>query len=66
MSAHQIMSADEMRRALVRIGHEIVERHGGASDLALVGIERRGPALARRIATVIEAAGRGRRAGRRP
>ncbi len=54
MSAHQIMSADEMRRAIVRIGHEIVERQGGAGDLALVGIERRGPALARRIATVIE------------
>jgi len=54
MSAHQIMSADEMRRAIVRMGHEIVERQGGAGDLALVGIEHRGPALARRIATVIE------------
>lgn len=55
MSAHQIMSAEEMRRALVRIGHEIVERHGGANGLALVGIERRGPVLARRIAAAIEA-----------
>jgi pyrimidine operon attenuation protein / uracil phosphoribosyltransferase len=55
MSAHQIMSALEVRRALVRIGHEIVERHGGAQDLALVGIERRGPILARRIAEAIEA-----------
>jgi pyrimidine operon attenuation protein/uracil phosphoribosyltransferase len=55
MSAHQIMSADEMRRAIVRIGHEIVERHGGAQDLALVGIVRRGPTLARRIAAAIEA-----------
>jgi pyrimidine operon attenuation protein/uracil phosphoribosyltransferase len=54
MGAHQIMSADEMRRALVRIGHEIVERHGGAGGLALVGIERRGPALAHRIAGAIE------------
>ena len=48
------MSADEMRRALVRIGHEIVEKQGGAAGLALVGIEHRGPALASRIAADIE------------
>ena len=54
MSARQIMSADDMRRALVRVGHEIVEKHGGAHGLALVGIEHRGPALAERIATGIE------------
>jgi pyrimidine operon attenuation protein/uracil phosphoribosyltransferase len=55
MSARQIMSADEVHRALVRISHEIVEKHGGATGLALVGIEHRGPALAARIATAIEA-----------
>jgi pyrimidine operon attenuation protein/uracil phosphoribosyltransferase len=55
MSARQIMSAEEMRRALVRVGHEIVEKNGGATGLALVGIERRGPALAERIAAAIEA-----------
>ena len=49
------MSADEVRRALVRVGHEIVEKHGGATGLALVGIEHRGPALAERIAAAIEA-----------
>ncbi len=54
MSERRIMAADELRRALVRIGHEIVERHGGASGLVLVGIERRGPVLAARIATAIE------------
>lgn len=55
MSARQIMSADEMHRALVRMGHEIVEKHGGAEGLALVGIERRGPILASRLAAAIEA-----------
>ncbi len=55
MGPRVIMSADDMRRALVRIGHEIVEKHGGAGGLALVGIERRGPALAARIASAIEA-----------
>lgn len=55
MTARQIMSADAMRRALVRMGHEIVEKQGGAHGLALVGIEHRGPALAERIAASIEA-----------
>ncbi len=55
LSARQIMTADEMRRALTRIGHEIVEKHGGTEGLALVGIERRGPILASRIAEVIAA-----------
>ncbi len=55
MSARQIMSADDMRRALVRISHEIVEKNGGPNGLALVGIEHRGPALAARIAADIEA-----------
>jgi pyrimidine operon attenuation protein/uracil phosphoribosyltransferase len=44
-----------MRRALVRVSHEIVEKHGGAQGLALIGIEHRGPALAQRIADAIEA-----------
>jgi len=55
MGARQIMSADEIRRALVRISHEIVERQGGARDLALVGIEHRGPVLAQRMADEIAA-----------
>jgi pyrimidine operon attenuation protein/uracil phosphoribosyltransferase len=55
MDVRRIMSGDEMQRALVRMGHEIVERHGGTDRLALVGIERRGPALAERIAASIEA-----------
>lgn len=49
------MSSQEMHRALVRISHEIVERHGGTDKLVLVGIERRGPILARRLADAIEA-----------
>jgi pyrimidine operon attenuation protein / uracil phosphoribosyltransferase len=53
VKARQIMSGDDVRRALVRIGHEIVERHGGTSGLALVGILRRGDVLAARIAGII-------------
>ncbi len=49
------MSADDIRRALIRISHEIVEKHGGTAGLALVGIQRRGVPLARRIAAAIDA-----------
>jgi pyrimidine operon attenuation protein/uracil phosphoribosyltransferase len=47
-----VLDEDDMRRTLVRIAHEIVERNdgaGGADRLAIVGIHRRGAILARRI-----------------
>ena len=47
------MTPDEIRRALTRIGHEILERNGGAQDLVLVGIRTRGYPLASRIAEMI-------------
>jgi len=47
------MTADDVRRALVRISHEIVEKHGGTGGLALVGIQRRGVPLAERLASSI-------------
>jgi pyrimidine operon attenuation protein/uracil phosphoribosyltransferase len=48
------MTADDVRRALVRISHEIVEKHGGTEGLALVGIQTRGVPLAQRLASAIE------------
>jgi pyrimidine operon attenuation protein/uracil phosphoribosyltransferase len=53
VASRQIMSADDVRRALVRISHEIVEKHGGTDGLALVGIQRRGVPLAERLAEQI-------------
>jgi pyrimidine operon attenuation protein/uracil phosphoribosyltransferase len=53
VSGRQIMAADELRRATVRISHEIVEKQGGTEGLLLVGILRRGAPLARRIAASI-------------
>ena len=54
-----VMEADGIRRALVRIAHEIVERHRGAGDVALVGIRRRGVPIAQRLArTLLEITGR--------
>jgi pyrimidine operon attenuation protein/uracil phosphoribosyltransferase len=44
-----VLDAGEMRRTLVRIAHEIVERHDGPEALAIVGIQRRGAVLAERL-----------------
>jgi pyrimidine operon attenuation protein/uracil phosphoribosyltransferase len=43
-----VLDHDDMRRTLVRIAHEIVEKNPGGA-LALVGIHRRGAALAQRL-----------------
>ena len=48
MSEKVVLDRDDVRRTLVRIAHEIVERTDG-SDLAVVGIHRRGAVLARRL-----------------
>ena len=51
----QVMSAEEIRRCLVRISHEILERDQKViRQLALIGIRRRGDHLARRIASTLE------------
>jgi pyrimidine operon attenuation protein/uracil phosphoribosyltransferase len=49
-----LYTEDEMRRAISRIAHEIVERNGGASGLLLVGMRTRGEPLAQRLAARIE------------
>ena len=47
------MDADEIRRALARIHHEILERNRGAHGLALVGIRTRGVPMAECLAALI-------------
>ena len=54
MNGRRIMTADEVRRATVRISHEIVEKQAGTDGLLLIGIQRRGVPLARRIADSID------------
>lgn len=51
--ARDVMSADDIARALRRIGHEILERNKGADDLVLLGIHSRGVPLARRLGEAI-------------
>jgi len=54
MSERVLMGADDLRRALVRIAHEIVESHRGSRDLVLIGMRTRGVPLAHRLARAIE------------
>ena len=55
MSAEgSVLDADDIRRALTRIAHEVIERDKGADALVLVGIANRGDHLARRLAAEIE------------
>lgn len=50
MSATALLDADDIRRSLRRIAHEIVERCPDPADLVLVGIHTRGVPLAERLA----------------
>jgi pyrimidine operon attenuation protein/uracil phosphoribosyltransferase len=49
----RLMSASEVERTLVRLAHEIVEKSNGSTNLALVGIKRRGVPLAERLGRLI-------------
>jgi pyrimidine operon attenuation protein/uracil phosphoribosyltransferase len=48
MADKVVLDSEDIRRTLVRIAHEIVERTAG-EDLAIVGIHRRGAVLAGRL-----------------
>ena len=50
----RVMSAEDVRRALWRMAHEIAERNHGIDDVALVGLQTGGVELARRLAVNLE------------
>ena len=50
MAERQIMNDEDIRRALARVSHEILERNRGTKGLVLVGIYTRGVLLANRLA----------------
>ncbi len=54
MVAKQVMSAQDVRRAVTRIAHEIVEHNHGTEGLVLAGVRTRGVPLARRLADCIK------------
>jgi pyrimidine operon attenuation protein/uracil phosphoribosyltransferase len=50
----QVMDEEDIRRALTRMAHEVLERNRGTEDLAIIGIQTRGAPLAERLADLIE------------
>ena len=48
-----VLDRDDLRRTLLRIAHEIVEKNPGAQALAVVGIHTRGAVLARRLHALV-------------
>jgi len=50
----EVLSADDVRRALTRIAHEIVERNHGTDGVVLVGLQRGGVWIADELAQVLE------------
>jgi len=54
MAERTLLSPEDIRRALIRIAHEIIERNKGAGDIVLVGMQTRGVPLAKRLAASIQ------------
>lgn len=54
MGVSTLLDEAEIRRAVTRIAHEILERNHGATRVVLVGIANRGDHLANRLAAEIE------------
>ena len=53
-TARVLLTEDDIRRAITRISHEILEQNRASKDLVLVGLQTRGVHLARRLAENIE------------
>lgn len=50
----QVMDAQEIRRAIRRMAHEILERNHGTDDLVIIGLQTGGVQIARALAAAIE------------
>lgn len=54
MPERVLLNAEDIRRALVRVAHEIVENNRGTEGLVLIGMRTRGVPLAQRLGAAIE------------
>ncbi|MEW6675836.1 MAG: bifunctional pyr operon transcriptional regulator/uracil phosphoribosyltransferase PyrR [Nitrospirota bacterium] len=50
----ELMNKQDIERALMRMAHEIIEKNRGTEELCLVGIQRGGVHLAKRLASKIK------------
>lgn len=51
----QVMTGEDIHRAIRRISHEILETHRGADGIVIIGVHTRGVHLARELAATIGA-----------
>lgn len=49
-----IMNEDDVKRALIRLSHQIIEKNRGTNGLCLIGIRSRGVPIAKRIEEYIK------------
>ncbi len=54
MKQKDILSSEDMERAITRMSYEIIETHRGVENLALAGIVTRGDSLAKRLQAKIQ------------
>jgi pyrimidine operon attenuation protein / uracil phosphoribosyltransferase len=52
----QVLSADDVRRAVTRMAHEIAERNRGLIDVVFVGLQTGGVRIAERLAETLSSA----------
>lgn len=52
-SVKVVLGADDVRRAITRIAHEIIERNRGLTDVVLIGLQRGGVWIAEQLAAAI-------------
>lgn len=50
----KLITSEDMRRTVIRLAHEIIEKNRGIKDLVIIGIYTRGAYLAARISKKIE------------
>jgi pyrimidine operon attenuation protein/uracil phosphoribosyltransferase len=55
VAGRTVLSADDVRRALTRIAHEIVERNHGLDGVVLIGLQRGGVWIAKELAAQLAA-----------
>ena len=53
MSERIVLDRDDLRRTLLRIAHEIIEKNPEGEGLAIVGIHTRGAVIARRLHALV-------------
>ena len=49
-----LLDADKIKKTLVRLGHEIIEKNPNLNDLAIIGIRTRGDIIAQRLFSIIK------------